>query len=242
MPRGGNMKRLRLFASAVATMLSLAGPLHAQSTVYIPAILELSGAGAVSGTNFPDGMLLAIEQINAKGGILGKKSDTPLLDTQSEAGTSRAQVQKVLDNKPYVIIGPVFSGSVLVDMLLTQQAEIPEIVGGEAAAITQKGNPYIFRTSFGQQFSIPKIANYMRDGIKAKTVAVLWVNNDFGKGGRVTFIKEINSRDIRVVADISTESGQTDFSADVVKLKGATPDRTLCSFNEEKSAGFLPQT
>ena len=233
------MLRSVLFAPVIVTSLGLTSPVHAQSTVYIPAILELSGAGAVSGTNFRDGMLLAIDEINAKGGILGKKIDTPLLDTQSEAGTSRAQVQKVLDNKPYVIIGPVFSGSVLVDMLLTQQAEIPEIVGGEAAAITQKGNPYIFRTSFGQQFSMTKIANYVRDGIKATTVAVLWVNNDFGKGGRDTFIKEMNSRDIRVVADISTESGQTDFSADVVKLKGATADAIFVYLNEEESARFL---
>jgi branched-chain amino acid transport system substrate-binding protein len=223
----------------VVAGLSLTSPVLAQSTVYIPAILELSGAGAVSGTNFRDGMLLAIDEINAKGGILGKKIETPLLDTQSDAGTSRAQVQKVLDNKPYVILGPVFSGSVLVDMLLTQQAEIPEIVGGEAAAITQKGNPYVFRTSFGQQFSMPKIANYMRDGIKAKTVAVLWVNNDFGKGGRDTFIKEMNSRNIKVVADISTESGQADFSADVVKLKGANADAIFVYLNEEESARFL---
>jgi len=232
------MFRPAFFAAAIAG-LGLSGPAHAQSTVYIPAILELSGAGAVSGTNFRDGMLMAIDEINAKGGILGKKIETPMLDTQSDAGTSRAQVQKVLDNKPYVILGPVFSGSVLVDMLLTQQAEIPEIVGGEAAAITQKGNPYVFRTSFGQQFSMPKIANYMRDGIKAKTVAVLWVNNDFGKGGRDTFVKEMNSRDIKVVADISTESGQADFSADVVKLKGANADAIFVYLNEEESARFL---
>ena len=118
-------------ALAAAAYLGLSGPAGAQSTVYIPAVLELSGAGAVSGTNFRDGMLLAIDEINAKGGILGRKIDTPILDTQSDAGISRAQLQKVLDNNPYVVLGPVFSGSVLVDMLLTQQAEIPEIVGGE---------------------------------------------------------------------------------------------------------------
>src|SRR5438552_3750670 len=162
-------------AAAMAVCLGLAGPAVAQSSVYIPAILELSGAGAVSGTNFRDGMVMALDEINGRGGLLGRKIETPVLDTQSDAGISRAQVQKVLDNRPYVILGPVFSGSVLVDMLLTQQAEVPEIVGGEAAAITQKNNPYVFRTSFGQQFSMPKIANYIRDGIKAKTVAVLWV-------------------------------------------------------------------
>lgn len=234
------MYRTGLIAALMVT--GLAGTLHAQSTdksVYIPAILELSGPGAVSGTNFRDGMLMAIEEINAKGGILGKKIDTPMLDTQSDAGISRSQVQKVLDNKPYVILGPVYSGSVMVDMLLTQQAEIPEIVGGEAAAITQKNNPYVFRTSFGQQFSMPKIANYFRDGLKAKSVAVIWVNNDFGKGGRDTFKKEMESRNIKVVADISTEAGQADFSADVVKVKGANADAIFVYLNEEESARFL---
>jgi branched-chain amino acid transport system substrate-binding protein len=233
------MYRAKLFASAIVAGLTLASPLHAQSTVYIPAILELSGAGAVSGTNFRDGMLLAIDEINAKGGILGRKIDTPLLDTQSDAGISRAQLQKVLDNNPYVVLGPVFSGSVLVDMALTQQAEIPEIVGGEAAAITQKNDPYVFRTSFGQQFSMPKIANYIRDGVKAKSVAIVWVNNDFGKGGHDTFVKEMAARNIKVVADVSTESGQVDFSADVVKVKAANADAIFVYLNEEESARFL---
>ncbi len=235
------MYRLATIVSVIAAGVGLATPGYAQSTVYIPAVLELSGAGAVSGTNFRDGMLMAIDEINAKGGILGRKIDTPILDTQSDAGTSRAQIQKVLDNKPYVILGPVFSGSVLVDMMLTQQAEIPEIVGGEAAAITQKGDPYVFRTSFGQQFSMPKIANYIRDGVKAKTVAVLWVNNDFGKGGRDNFIKEMKARNIKVVADIATESGQTDFSADVVKIKAANADAIFVYTNEEESARFLKE-
>src|SRR5499427_5809913 len=233
------MYRSALLASMIVTGLGLASPVLAQSTVYIPAILELSGAGAVSGTNFRDGMLMAIDEVNAKGGILGRKINVEVLDTQSDAGISRAQLQKVLDNSPYVVLGPVFSGSVLVDMLLTQQAEIPEIVGGEAAAITQKNDPYVFRTSFGQQFSMPKIANYIRDGIKAKSVAVVWVNNDFGKGGRDTFIKEMAARNIKVVADVSTESGQADFSADVVKLKAANADAVFVYLNEEESARFL---
>jgi branched-chain amino acid transport system substrate-binding protein len=233
------MLRAMLFSSMTAFCLGMTSPSHAQSTVYIPAILELSGAGAVSGTNFRDGMLLAIDEINAKGGILGRKIETPVLDTQSDASISRAQLQKVLDNNPYVVLGPVFSGSVLVDMALTQQAEIPEIVGGEAAAITQKNDPYVFRTSFGQQSSMPKIANYIRDGVKAKSVAVVWVNNDFGKGGRDTFIKEMAARNIKIAADVSTESGQADFSADVIKIASANADAIFVYLNEEESARFL---
>jgi branched-chain amino acid transport system substrate-binding protein len=231
-------------AGIFGLLLSVSGALapvvvKAEGTVYVPAVLELSGPGAVSGTNFRDGVVLAEEEINAKGGILGRKIDTPVIDTQSDASVSRAQIQKVLDNNPYVILGPVFSGSVLVDMKLTQQAEIPEIVGGEAAAITQQGDPYVFRTSFGQQFSMPKIANYLRDSIKVKNVAIVWVNNDFGKGGRDTFMKEMKARDIGVAADISTESAQTDFSADVVKVKAVNADAVFVYTNEEESARFL---
>jgi len=233
------MLRHGLIASALVVGLGIIQQAKAQNSVYMPAILELSGTGAVSGTNFRDGMILAVEEINAKGGFLGKKIEMPLLDTQSEAGIARSQVQKVLDNKPYVILGPVFSGSVLTSMVLAQQAEIPQLVGGEAAAITQRNNPYVFRTSFGQQFSMPKIANYVRDGIKAKSVALIWVNNDFGKGGRDNFTKEMNSRNIKIVADVSTEAGQADFSADVVKVKAANADAVFVYLNEEESARFL---
>jgi len=233
------MLRHGLIASALVIGLGIIQQAKAQNSVYMPAILELSGTGAVSGTNFRDGMILAVEEINAKVGILGKKIEMPLLDTQSEAGIARLQVQKVLDNKPYVILGPVFSGSVLTSMVLAQQAEIPQLVGGEAAAITQRNNPYVFRTSFGQQFSMPKIANYVRDGIKAKSVALIWVNNDFGKGGRDNFTKEMNSRNIKIVADVSTEAGQADFSADVVKVKAANADAVFVYLNEEESARFL---
>ena len=233
------MLRHGLIASALVVGLGIIQQAKAQNSVYMPAILELSGTGAVSGTNFRDGMILAVEEINAKVGILGKKIEMPLLDTQSEAGIARLQVQKVLDNKPYVILGPVFSGSVLTSMVLAQQAEIPQLVGGEAAAITQRNNPYVFRTSFGQQFSMPKIANYVRDGIKAKSVALIWVNNDFGKGGRDVFIKAIEEQGIKLVADISTDPGQLDFSADVVKVKAANADAVFVYLNEEESARFL---
>ncbi len=236
------MNTSRLMGVLLAGGLAMsAQSVNAQQTIYIPNIVELSGAGAVSGTNWRDGIILAVEEINAKGGLLGRKIEMEHLDTQSDAGISRTQVQKVLDKNPYVVLGPVFSGSVLVDLALTAQAEVPEIVGGEAAAITQKGSKYIFRTSFGQQSSIPKVANYMRDGLKAKNVAVVWVNNDFGKGGRDTFVKEMAKNDIKVVADISTESGQADFSADVVKVKAANADAIFVYINEEESARFLKE-
>jgi branched-chain amino acid transport system substrate-binding protein len=212
---------------------------HAQQTVYMPIVIEVSGNGAVSGTNFRDGALMAIDEINAKGGILKRKINAPVSDTQSNAAISRAQVQKAIDGDPYVILGPVFSGSVKVNMQLAQAAEIPQIVGAEAAEITQMGNPYVFRTSFGQQMSMPKMAAFVANGMQAKSVAFLWVNNDYGKGGRDVFFQEMKQRGIKIVADVSTESGQVDFAADIVKMKASNADVMFIYTNEEECARVL---
>ena len=232
---------MRKFAglSGIAAVALWTGLAQAQTTVYIPDVVELSGPGAVSGTNWRDGVALAMDEVNASGGILGRKIETEHLDTQSNPGISRAQVQKVLDKDPYVVLGPIYSGSVKVNMALTQAAEVPQIVGAEAADITTQGNPWVFRTAFGQQFSMPKIANYLHDKLKVKSVAVLWVNNDFGKGGRDNFTKEMKARGVDIVADISTEQGQVDFGSDVIKLKNAKADAAFVYTNEEESARFL---
>src|SRR3569623_818639 len=105
---------MRKLASGIAVAALWAGVAQAQTTVYIPDVIELSGPGAVSGTNWRDGVALAIDEVNAAGGILGRKIETEHLDTQSNPGISRAQVQKVLDKEPYVVLGPIYSGSVKV--------------------------------------------------------------------------------------------------------------------------------
>jgi len=138
-----------------------------------------------------------------------------------------------------VLFGPVYSGSAIVTQTLAKQHEIAEFTGGEAANLTQQKNPYIFRTSFGQQFSMPKIANYMRDVVKARKIAVFWCNDDFGKGGRDTFITEAKARGLEIVADLSSENGQADFAADVVKAKGSGADAMFIYLHEEENARLL---
>ena len=77
-------------------------------------VAELSGGGATVGTNWKNGIDLAVEEINAKGGILGRKMEVTHADSQSNPGVARAQVQKALDSEPYVLLGPGYSGSVKV--------------------------------------------------------------------------------------------------------------------------------
>jgi len=233
---------MRLIARAAIFLLTLASaqPLLAQGQpIKITGVVELSGAGATSGTNFNDGVKLAVKEINAAGGILGRRVDYTWGDTQSQPQVAKALAVKAIDDNSYVVMGPVFSGSILVSMAETKRAEIPNFTGGEASAITLQGNPYIFRTSFTQASAMPKVARYLKDNVKAKTVAVIWVNNDFGKGGRDAFMKAVEAQGIKVVADISTDQGQLDFSGAVLKAKQANADALFVYSNEEESARAL---
>src|SRR5919108_809288 len=226
---------------AAALMFATVAPfLGAQGQpIKIFGLVELSGTGATSGTNFNDGVKLAVKEINAAGGLLGRKVEYTASDTQSQPQIAKALAVRAVDDGAYVVMGPVFSGSILVSMAETKRAEIPNFTGGEAAAITQQNNPYIFRTSFTQTTAMPKVARYLKDNVKAKTVAVIWVNNDFGKGGRDVFMKAVEAQGIKVVADISTDPGQLDFSGAVLKAKQANADALFAYSNEEESARAL---
>ena len=233
------MKRnpIRLLAAAV---LGLGvGVASAQQTVLISGLVELSGTGATSGTNFDNGAKLAVKEINAAGGILGRKIEYTSSDTQSNPGIAKALAQKAIDQGAYVVMGPVFSGSILVSMEETRRAEVPNFTGGEAAAITQKGNPYVFRTSFTQTTAMPKVARYIANNVKAKTVAIIYVNNDFGKGGRDVMMKNLEAVGVKVIADISTDPGQVDFSGAVLRVKQSNADALFAYTNEEESARLL---
>ena len=233
------MNRTYFLSAAVWTMTAALPSLAQQAPVRIVGLVELSGTGATSGTNFDNGVKLAVKEINAAGGILGRKIEYTSSDTQSAPQTAKALAQKAVDDGAYIVMGPVFSGSILVSMAETRRAGIPNFTGGESAAITQQGNPYIFRTSFTQATAMPKVARYIKDTVKAKTIAIVWVNNDFGKGGRDMIMKALEAQGIKIAADISTDPGQVDFSSPVLKVKQSNADAVFVYTNEEESARAL---
>ncbi|AXS41556.1 ABC transporter substrate-binding protein [Breoghania sp. L-A4] len=235
-------RRTMLAASAFSVLMAATTVPQmtvAQETVLLPCVCELSGAGAVSGTNYRDGAKLAAAEINAAGGILGKQIDVPDYDTQTDPQTSRALVQKAIDAGAYAIIGTVYSGSTIVNMMVAKQAGVPQMTGSEAPNITQQGNPYIFRTSSSSARGIPALTAYFKDTLGVKTIAVSWVNNEFGKGGHDVFIEEMKDAGIEVVADVPSEQGQADFAADISRIKESGAEAAFVYTNEEESARLL---
>jgi len=206
--------------------------------IFFFAPAELSGAGSTVGNNWKDGAIIAIEEINAAGGILGRPIEVQWEDTQSDPATSKAVIAKGLEADPYVVLGPLYSGSIIVNMVEAERAEVTQIMGGEAANLTEQGNPFIFRTSFGQATSMPKLAAYMEtSGIGS--VDVIWVNNDFGKGGRDAITAELEARGIEIINDISTEEQQADFAPEALTTLGSEADALFVYMNEEESARLL---
>lgn len=236
------IRRNLIAAAALAVMAAGAGPstsAFAADSVLLPCVCELSGAGAVSGTNYRDGARLAAEEINAAGGILGKQIELRDYDTQTDPQTSRALVQKAIDDGAYVIIGTVYSGSTIVNMMVAKQNGVPQMTGSEAPNITMQGNPYIFRTSSSAAKGVPSLTPYFKETLGASKIAVAWVNNEFGKGGHDVFTGQMEGAGVDVVADIPSEQGQADFAADVAKIKDSGAEAAFVYLNEEESARFL---
>ena len=148
-------------------------------------------------------------------------------------------IQQALDGHPFAVLGPVYSGSVIVDEALTQAAGVAELVGGEAANLTSQGDPLLFRTSLTQWQTIPPIIDYLVNTVHAKRVGISWVNDDFGKGGHDLFVAEAKKAGVDVVADIPTEVGQVSFAPDLLKLRAANVDAVFLYGHEEENARFL---
>lgn len=227
----------KLTRITAATLLIASSAFAQSQDIKIANIVEMSGPGTTSGVMFKQGVEMAIKEINAAGGISGRKISYTSEDTQSNPGVAKGLTQKAIDNDVFAIMGPVFSGSIMVSMTESKRGETPNFTGGEAAAITQQGNPWVFRTAFGQSVSFPKLARYIN--AKSKKLAVLYVNNDFGKGGQSTIKQLLATGPTQIVVEISTESGQIDFSAAVIQAKQSGADALFAYTNEEESARLL---
>ncbi len=234
------MNRSLAFLVAAA-LAAAAAPALAQQEVKIIDTVELSGPGAASGLNWQKGADMAVAEINAQGGILGRKINLTHIDNQSNAGVAKAVVAKAIDEDPYAIIGPIFSGDVMVTMPEVEQAQIPQIMGGEAAPLTKQGYHYTFRTSLSQAAGLPPLAAYFAKDVKLKTIAVVWVNNDYGRDSQDIMLPALAKDGIKVLADISTEQGQLDFSNVALAVIKSGADAVFSYLNEEELARLLTE-
>ncbi len=225
---------------ALVAMAGMVLPASAQN-VKLAIVAEITGGGAPVGATWRDGVNLAVEDINKKGGILGRRVETFLMDTQSDPPTSVAVMRRAINESPFAILGTVYSSSTVANMEIARQAGVPQITGSESVLITQKGNPNIFLTSFTQQIGFAKLVRWVAEDLKAEKIALVYVNNAFGRGGREMFLKFLKDRGKSVVADISTEPQQADFTAELTRVRASGATHLMIYSHEEENARLMIQ-
>jgi branched-chain amino acid transport system substrate-binding protein len=237
------MRSGRFVRALAATLLILAvvTPASPQGVVKLPIVAEITGGGASVGAMWRDAVNLAVEDINKKGGILGMKLETSVQDTQTDPPTSVAVMRRVLNDKPFAVFGTVYSSSTVANMDIARQAGVPQFTGSESVIITQKANDNIFLTSFTQDTGMAKQVRWLLDDLKADKIALVWVNNAFGKGGHDMFVQFLKERGKTPVVDISTEVQQADFTPELTKVRASGATHVMVYNHEEENARFMIQ-
>lgn len=201
---------------------------YGAETIKIGLIAPLTGPIATFGQSVEKGARMAVDEINAKGGILGMKIELFVEDNQAKAEESANIARKFIEqNKVVAILGPVISSNTLAAAPIAQQSKVP-LLSPTATnpRVTQVGN-YIFRACFVDDFQGTVMARFARTGLgkRITTAAILYEKtSDYSIGLAKYFKETFISLGGKIVAEESFSSGDQDFSAQLTKIKGKNPE------------------
>ena len=208
-------------------LMSLAGCSKKESnTIKVGGIAPLSGAVAVYGVECKNGIDLAIEEINAAGGIDGKALEFVCEDDEgSPDKTVNAFKKLIAKDGVKFVIGSLTSGCTQAVTTLSQASKVLQIApAATAPAITDAGN-YVFRACFIDPFQGTVGGKFAYNNIGARKAAILYdAGNDYSVGLYENFIASFKSLGGEVVAAESYATGDKDFNAQLTKIKNANPD------------------
>lgn len=193
--------------------------------------VELSGGAATYGTDARDGALLAIEQINAAGGINGQQLDPIVKDCKSTADEAMSVSSALVGQKIVAQIGPLTSGDVGGSTPIMMENKIPLIAPAatnEKVTVDEKTGQvrdYIFRVCFIDPFQGTLMAQFAADDLKAKN-AVIYKDSstDYAKGLADYFKKTFEAKGGKIIAEEGFVKDDRDFKAVLTKIKGLNPD------------------
>jgi branched-chain amino acid transport system substrate-binding protein len=194
--------------------------------ITIGGIFPLSGPVAVYGVECKNGIELAIEEINAQGGINGKK--LALISEDDEGNpekTVNAYKKLTTSDKATIIIGSLTSGCTQAITSLAQAQKVLLVApAATMESITDAGD-YIFRTCFIDPFQGTVGGIFAAANLGAKNAAILYDNgNDYSVGLKDNFIIAFQGRGGAIVANESYITGDVDFNAQLTTIKAANPD------------------
>jgi branched-chain amino acid transport system substrate-binding protein len=223
--------KLKALVAGVALGFSMSG--MAAEPIRIGVSGPFTGGSAPMGVSMRDGVRLAVSEINAKGGVLGRQIE--LVERDDEAKNERGvQVAQELINKEHVVstVGYINTGVALASQRFYQQAQIPVMNNVATGSIvtkqfaTQPQN-YIFRNSANDTIQSAMIVLEAIERRKFKKVAILADSTNYGQLGRADLVKALEAKSVKPVAEEKYNIGDVDMTAQLLKAKQAGAEVVL---------------
>ena len=220
------IRKLKAVPAIALAFALLDGAAQAQ-TIKIGVNEPLTGAFAASGTYVVNGAKIAADEINAKGGLLGKKIELVIEDNKSNPTEAAAVAEKLITrDKTPVMMGAWGSSLTLAVMPKLVEYDTPMVVETSSSGkITTSGNPYIFRISPPSAVEAAAFAKIV-DKLALKKVDFLVINNDWGRGTAEDFSKMMKDKGIAIGLVETMDQSAQDMSAQLSKLK-STDSETI---------------
>jgi branched-chain amino acid transport system substrate-binding protein len=228
---GRKMTRVSFFVAALGMVLGLsAGAAMADGTIKIAAPAAYTGSAAGYGENIKAGVTMKVDEINAAGGINGKKLEVVFFDDQCEPREAATVSTSVVNDPDIVgIVGHLCSSAHLAALPAYVREGIPSITPtATSVAISGKnkdeaGKIWSFRNVYRDDFQGKFLADYMDKVMGLKKVAVFYENNDYGIGLKEAFVKEAKQLGLTIVGEEAYKKGDQDYTPQLTKLKAAAP-------------------
>jgi branched-chain amino acid transport system substrate-binding protein len=242
------MQNIRWAATALAAVMAAAGltsgAAQAQEAIKIGMTQPLTGPVAASGNYVANGAKIAVDVINAKGGVLGKKLELVLEDNKSNPKEAVNAVEKlILRDKVPLLIGAWSSTYTLAIMPKLIEYKVPLIVETSSSGkITTSGNPWVFRISPTSEMEAKAFLAKLDSFQPAiKKIDFLSVNNDWGRGAAEEFSKYLKSKGVEVGSIQYMTPDATDLSAQLTALKQSGGDTLFLTTGVEQMTLALKQ-
>jgi branched-chain amino acid transport system substrate-binding protein len=229
-----NFSAAALFAALVVTGCNQGGggggtsggSASSGDTIKVGEFASLTGKEATFGQMSHHGTELAINELNSKGGVLGKKFELITEDNQSKPGESKTIAIKLINrDKVVAVLGEVASGRSLEVAPICQANKIPQISPSSTnPKVTEMGD-YIFRVCFIDPFQGTVMAKFAKDTLKAKNVAVLTdVASPYSVGLATYFRETFTKNGGNIAIEQKYSGGDKDFKAQLTAIKAANPE------------------
>jgi len=209
--------------------------------ILIGCYMPLTGAGAGSGECEIRGMQMAIDEVNAVGGINGRKVRLVTYDsTGTSEGATKAATRLIEEDKVQVIAGSFYSASVLAVSALTEKAHILHVGTGTGATWTGIGLEYTYRATANGNLPVATMADELVECGK-KSIALISVASEYGQSGHDAVVAACKERNIEIYADIIYQSADTDFTGVITKALSANAETIVLYGNGNEMALIIKQ-